>query len=153
MIAWKPPNIFQLREISDQNLTEDSWIFCVLFPNDLEYRHRQLFRVINKNRCSGMFEIFPELQVQSFRGVSQKSLLWTFGQKLSGEQIHILLKNYIFPYYNFTFTSTLKIFFTGFTHNFSLSLSIFEFFRNNYFQEHLLLLPGTPGLKFFIKKF
>ena len=140
-------------KFSDQNMTEDSYMFRCLFPNDLEYRHRQLSKVINKNRCSEKFEIFPEMQEQSSRGVSQKSLLWTFGQKLSREQIHILIKNYIFPYYNFTFTSTLKIFFTGFAHNFSLSLLIFEISRNNYFPEHLLQLPGTPSLKFFIKKF
>ena len=128
-------------------------MFCCLFPNDLEYRHRQLSRVINKNRCSGKFEIFPEIKKKSSRGASQKSLLLTFGQKLRREQIHVLMKNYIFLYYNFTFTSLLKIFFTDFAHNFSLSLSIFKIVRNNYFPEHLLLLPGTPGLKFIIKKF
>ena len=39
---------FQLLEISDQNVTEYSWMFCCLFPNDLEYRHKQLSRVFKK---------------------------------------------------------------------------------------------------------
>ena len=71
-------------------------MFCCLSLNDLEYSHRQLSRVINENRWSGKFEIFPEIQEQSSRSVSQKSLLWTFGQKLGREQIHILMKKIYF---------------------------------------------------------